>query len=43
MQQTSEARAGRFLLLGFAGNSAPDHLDHFHALEQWLRKAKPGR
>ncbi len=40
MQQTSEVRAGRFLLLGFAGNSAPDHVDHFHALEHWVRKLK---
>lgn len=36
MQQTSEARAGGFTLLGFAGNSAPDHLDHLHALPTWL-------
>jgi hypothetical protein len=32
MQQLSEARSGRFTLLGFAGNSAPDHVDHLHAL-----------
>jgi hypothetical protein len=36
MQQVSEARAGRFTLMGFAGNSAPDHLDHLHALPGWL-------
>lgn len=36
MQQTSEARAGGFTLLGFAGNSAPDHVDHLHALPTWL-------
>lgn len=36
MQQTSEARAGGFTLLGFAGNSAPDHIDHLHALVTWL-------
>ncbi len=36
MQQTSEARAGGFTLLGFAGNSAPDHIDHLHALPTWL-------
>jgi len=40
MQQTSEVRAGRFLLMGFAGNSAPDHIDHFHGLEHWLRYVK---
>ncbi len=37
MQQLSEARAGRLQILGFAGNTAPDHIDHFHALEQWLK------
>lgn len=37
MQQLSEAHAGRFRLLGFAGNSAPDHIDQFHGLERWLR------
>jgi len=40
MQQTGEVKAGRFLLLGFAGNSAPDHLDHLHALEHWLRRVR---
>ena len=40
MQQTSEVRARRFLLMGFAGNSAPDHIDHFHGLEHWLKMAK---
>jgi len=38
MQQTSEVRAGRFEVLGFAGNSAPDHLDHLHALPAWLSR-----
>jgi hypothetical protein len=37
MQQISEARRGGFVVLGFAGNSAPDHVDHFHALPQFLR------
>ncbi len=37
MQQTSEVRAGRFHLLGFAGNSAPDHIDHFHGMAEWLK------
>ena len=36
-QQLSEARAGRFLLAGFAGNSAPDHVDQLHALPEYLR------
>ena len=36
MQQLSEVRSGRFELLGFAGNTAPDHVDHFHALPELL-------
>jgi hypothetical protein len=39
-QQLSEARAGKFRLLGYAGNSAPDHVDQLHALPvflKWLR------
>lgn len=40
MQQVSEVRAGRLRILGFAGNSAPDHTDHFHALGSWLRLVK---
>lgn len=32
MQQLSEASRGRFTVLGFAGNAAPDHVDHLHAL-----------
>ena len=38
MQQLSEARSGRFELLGFAGNSAPDHVDHVHAMPELLRR-----
>ncbi len=38
MQQLSETRQGRFLLLGFAGNSGPDHIDHLHGLYDWLRR-----
>jgi len=39
MQLLSEVRAGRFTLLGFAGNSAPDHVDHFHAMPEFLTQA----
>jgi hypothetical protein len=39
MQQLSEVRAGRFEMLGFAGNSAPDHVDHLHALPELLARA----
>ncbi|MGH9384279.1 MAG: hypothetical protein ACRD2N_08360 [Vicinamibacterales bacterium] len=38
MQQLSTARAGSFTLAGFAGNSAPDHLDHLYAIGDWLRE-----
>ena len=38
MQQLSEAQAGRFTLLGFAGNSAPDHVDHQHAMPELLAR-----
>lgn len=36
MQQLAEVTAGRFELLGFAGNSAPDHIDHLHAMPELL-------
>jgi hypothetical protein len=36
MQQLSEVRAGAFELLGFAGNSGPDHIDHLHAMPELL-------
>jgi hypothetical protein len=35
MQQLSVASEGRFTLFGYAGNSAPDHLDQLHAMP-WL-------
>jgi hypothetical protein len=38
MQQTSEVIAGRFEMLGFAGNSAPDHVDHLHAMPELLAR-----
>lgn len=38
MQQLSEVHAGRFELLGFAGNSAPDHIDHLHAMPELLAR-----
>ncbi len=40
MQQLSETHAGKFRMLGFAGNSAPDHVDQLHSLPvflKWLR------
>jgi len=37
LQQLSEARAGKFLLMGYAGNSAPDHVDQLHSLLEYLK------
>ena len=43
MQQLGEVRAGGFELLSFAGNSAPDHVDHLHAMPELLaRTLRPG-
>lgn len=39
-QQISVAKSGSFHLLGFAGNSAPDHVDQLHALADWLEWSK---
>jgi hypothetical protein len=39
-QELSEVRAGRFLLTGFAGNSAPDHVDQLHSLPEYLKWLK---
>lgn len=36
MQRLSEVRSGNFELLGFAGNSAPDHIDQLHAMPELL-------
>jgi hypothetical protein len=33
----SDTRAGRLRVQGFAGNSAPDHVDLLRALPEWLR------
>ncbi|PYO10317.1 MAG: hypothetical protein DMD30_03300 [Gemmatimonadetes bacterium] len=38
MQQLSEVRAGRFELFGFAGNTGPDHIDHLHAMPEFLAR-----
>ncbi len=38
MQQLSEVRSGGFELLGFAGNSGPDHIDHMHAMPELLAR-----
>lgn len=38
MQQLSQARRGGFEILGFAGNSAPDHIDQLHAMPELLAR-----
>jgi hypothetical protein len=43
MQQLSEAKAGNFELLGFAGNSAPDHIDQLHAMPELLARTLKGQ
>ena len=40
MQQLSDLHVKGLHILGFAGNTAPDHIDQFHGLEHWLRLAK---
>jgi hypothetical protein len=37
MQQLSEVRSGGLTILGFAGNSAPDHIDQFHSMPEFLQ------
>lgn len=39
-QLLSEVKQGRFQLVGFAGNSAPDHVDQLHSLPEYLRWLK---
>ncbi len=45
-QMLSEVKSGRLLVVGFAGNSAPDHVDELHSLPEylkWLTKTVKGR
>lgn len=37
MQQISKARKGNLRVFGYAGESAPDHIDHLHAMPSWFR------
>ncbi len=39
-QELSEVRSGKFVLIGFAGNSAPDHVDQLHSLTEFLNWLK---
>jgi hypothetical protein len=36
MQQLADVHAGRLRVMGFAGNSAPDHMDHLHGMRRFL-------
>jgi hypothetical protein len=36
-QQLSEAKQGKFRVIGYAGNSAPDHVDQLHSLPDYLK------
>lgn len=36
MQQLSAVDVKGFHVRGYAGNSAPDHIDHLHAMPEWL-------
>jgi hypothetical protein len=37
-QQLSEVKAGKFEIQGFAGNSAPDHIDQFQGMSEFLER-----
>lgn len=43
MQQTSEVISGGFAVLGFAGNSGPDHTDHLHGMPEFLVRVSGNR
>lgn len=36
-QELGEVRKGKLLMIGFAGNSAPDHVDELHSLPEYLK------
>ena len=40
MQQLSEVRHGRFEIMGFAGNSGPDHIDQLHGMPEFLKRVE---
>jgi hypothetical protein len=40
MQMVSDTRRARLEVIGFAGNSAPDHVDQLHALDWALRRLR---
>jgi hypothetical protein len=38
MQQLSETTSGKLTVIGYAGNTAPDHVDHLYALADQLAR-----
>ena len=38
MQELSSVHSGNLRIRGFAGNTAPDHVDHFQAMRWWLKR-----
>jgi hypothetical protein len=40
LQQLSDVRRGNFEIMGFAGNSAPDHIDQFQAMPELLARLR---
>jgi hypothetical protein len=40
MQQLSAVTQGRFEILGFAGNSGPDHIDQFQGMPEFLQRVE---
>jgi hypothetical protein len=40
MQQLSVAQTGRLYIFGYAGNTAPDHVDHLQAMPFWLKRLR---
>ena len=38
MQQLSEVQRGGLMILGFAGNTGPDHIDHLHGFPAFLNR-----
>ena len=41
MQQVGQSMQGNFKVLAFAGNTAPDHIDHLHGLFHFMRLFEP--
>lgn len=43
MQQLSEVKRGGLEIRGFAGNTAPDHVDHLYGIDEFMRLLLSGR